>query len=201
MSSDEKSKIDVLLEAEYKKLESDTDYSDRMAFYARTEPGERDNELHSVIGTEISVISPDLETYYSKYFTDRQKVVALNTKYISVFKNLQNHADELSQQLNSLASSIPIKTSQYNSSVIALNSDIVSFNQRADSNGFTSQAQFNSERTALSVRVAELDTIRAGINDDIASYSSILAEYNSIASESKKLYNSIDSTLAPAPSV
>ena len=140
-------------------------------------------------------------TYYSKYFTDRQKVVALNTKYISVFKNLQNHADELSQQLNSLASSIPIKTSQYNSSVIALNSDIVSFNQRADSNGFTSQAQFNSERTALSVRVAELDTIRAGINDDIANYSSILAEYNSIASESKKLYNSIDSTLAPAPSV
>ena len=201
MSSDEKSKINVLLEAEYKKLENNTDYTDRMAFYARTEPGERDNELHSVIGTEISNINPELETYYSKYFSDRQKVVVLNTKYISVFKNLQNHANELSQQLSSLASSISIKTSQYNSSVIALNSDITSFNQRADSNGFTSQTQFNSQRAALSVRVAELDTIRAGINDDIANYSSILAEYNSIASESKKLYNSIDSTLAPAPSV
>jgi len=200
LDSTEKAKIDVLLEAEYKKLENNKDYSDRMAFYARTEPGERDNELHSVIGTEIANINPDLEKYYDNYFSDRQKVVALNTKYSSVFINLKNHANVLLAQLNALSKSISSGTEKYNSDVKTLNSDIIAFNKRADSgSGFNSQSQFNSERAVLSARVDELDVNRSKIDSDIATYDQILAEYNSLASESKKLYNSIDSTLAPAP--
>ena len=201
LSTDEKNKVNALLEAEYKKLENNKDYSDRMAFYARTEPGERDSELHSVIGTEISNISPELEAYYAKYFSNRQKVVTLNTKYMGVFINLKNHANDLSAQINTLVSSISGETTQYNNDVKVLNNDIMAFNTRVGSASFTSQAQFNSERAALSARVAELEATRNIINADIAKYSSILAEYNSLASESKKLYNSIDSTLAPAPSV
>ena len=201
LGSDEKNKINVLLEAEYKKLENNKDYSDRMAFYARTEPGERDNELHSVIGTEITDIDPKLEAYYSKYFSNRQKVVDLNTKYSSVFTNLKNHANDLLSQMNALTSSISTRTAQYNADVKSLNSDILAFNQQANSGGFSTQYQFNSERAVLSSRVDSLSSDRAGIDDDISNYDNILNEYNSIASESKKLYNSIDSTLAPAPSV
>lgn len=201
IDDDEKDRISLLLEAEYKKLETNTDYSDRMAFYARTEPGERVNELHSVIGTEVDDISAELEQYYSKYFSDRQKVVDLNAKYIGVFKNLQNHANQLADQLNTLSQSISETTAQYNNDVNSLNSDIVIFNQKVASNSFTSQYQFNLERAALTARVAELDEVRINTNSNIENYRSILDEYNSIATESKKLYDSIDSTLAPAPSV
>lgn len=202
LSDEEKNRINVLLEAEFKKIENDKDYSDRMAFYARTEPGERDNELHSVIGTEISNIDPELEAYYGQYFSNRQKAVALNTKYSSVFINLKTHANELLAQMNALSASITSRTKQYNADVQTLNNDIVTFNKRAEkSGGFSSQFQFNSERAALMDRAAVLDELKSGIDSDIKKYDVMLGEYNSIASESKKLYNSIDSTLAPAPVV
>ena len=200
LSADEQSKVNILLEAEYKKLENNKDYTNRIAFYARTEPGERDNELHSVIGTEIANISPALETYYSKYFSDRQKVVALDIKYNSVFQKLETRANELAGQLNTLASSISNDSTRYNADAQVLNDDIVAFNNRAENGQFSSQAQFASERSVLSDRVVELDAMRTSINNNITNYNSILIEYNSIASESKKLYNSINSTLAPAPS-
>ena len=196
----EKERINALLETEYKKLESNKDYSDRMAFYARTEPGERDNELHSVIGTEISDISPELETYYGKYFSDRQKVVVLNAKYSSKFINLKNHANILAAQLTTLATNISNNSAQYNASIATLNNDILIFNNRAANSGFSSNAQFAAERAALSARVTELGLNRDSINSDIAQYDLTLAEYNSIATESRKLYSSIDSTLAPAAS-
>ncbi len=201
LSSDTKNRISTLLEAEYAKLEGNKNYTDRMAFYARTEPGERDNELHSVIGTEIADISPELEQYYSMYFSDRQKVVALNTKYSSVFTNLKNRANALADQLNVLSSSINSQSARYNNDVQTLNMDISIFNAKAKSGSFASAAQFASERSALSVRVAAVNALRESVNSDIDTYGIDLKEYNSIATESKTLYNTIDSTLAPAPSV
>ena len=201
MNDGERNKLNTLLEAEYKKLETDKKFSSRMAFYARTEPGQRDNELHSVIGTEVSDISPSLEVHYGKYFSDRQKVVALDAQYSSVFQELEDRANELIAQLNTLASSISSDSTQYNTDAEILDSDIIDFNNRAETGQFVSQSQFLSERYVLSSRVAELNAMRTNINVDIANYDLLLAEYNSIASESKKLYNSINSTLAPVPSV
>lgn len=201
MSDSEKAKVNVLLEAEYKKLENDKSFTDLIAFYDRTEPGERDNELHSVIGTEVANLDPALEAHYKQYFDNRQDVVSLYVKYNGVFQGLANRAKVLSEQLNSLATSITSDSTQYNESVQVLNVDIALFNKRATAGDFTSQGQFNSERAALSSRVASTDAMRKNINDEIAKYNLILTEYNSIASQSKKLYNSINSTLAPAPSV
>ena len=201
LSTSEQLKINVLLDAEYSKLAGNKDYTDRMAFYARTEPGERDNELHSVIGTEIADISPELETYYSKYFSNRQKVVSLNTKYSSVFINLKNKANALATQLNALSTSINSQSAEYNAEAIILNKDIATFNSKANGGGFTSSSQFNYERAILSSRVATANELRDSVNNDIATYAATLKEYNSIATESKTLYNTVDSTLAPAPSV
>ena len=201
LSDDERSKVNALVEGEYAKLEGDSNYADRMAFYARTEPGERDNELHSVIGTEIQDISPELEAYYSKYFTNRKLVVDLNTKYSSVFIDLRKKADDLSAKLNTLAVGINSRMTQYNTDNQNLSNDITLFNERALNGSFTTQAQFNSERATLVSRSVTINATRDSINADIDSYAVILAEYNSIATQSKKLYNSIDSTLAPATSV
>jgi hypothetical protein len=201
MSDSDRSKVDVLLEAEYTKLESDPAFKERMDFYARTEPGERDNELHSVIGTEVANISPELEAHYKQYFSDRQKVTTLATQYKSVFTSLTNQANQIGSQLTALASSIQSRSIAYNNDVQVLNTDIQTFNSRAANNGFSSQAQFNKERASLVAREAALATERTAINDGISQYNTLLDKYNSIAAASKKLYNSIDSTLAPAPSI
>ena len=201
MNSDEKTKVDNLIESEYKQLKNNKELADLVAFYNRTEPGQRDNELHSIIGTEIASINPELETHYSKYFSNRQKVVSLNAKYIGVFNQLKIRADALLAQYNALSSNISTRLSQYNSDVEVFNNDVAAFNQRANNQGFSSQDQFTSERNALVARSAELATVRNVIIQDTNKLEAILKAYNSIASESKKLYNVIDSSPAPASSI
>ena len=201
MNDTEKAELAKLLEAEYKKLENIQEFVDLIDFYARTEPGERTNELHSVIGTSVATISSELESHYSKYFSDRQQVVGFYAKYNGVFQDLNDRAKILMDQLNNLSINIPSRSSQYNLDVQTLNADIIIFNNRAKSGYYASQWQFNVDRSALEARVVGIDLVRDSINADINNYNSILTEYNSIASESKKLFNSMDSTLVEAPSV
>jgi len=201
LSSADKSVLDNLLEAEYKKLISDVSFQQKMAFYDRTEPGQRNNELHSVIGTEVAVVSPELETYYDRYFSNRQAVVALNAKYITVFKSLESRANELKTQLDTISADISTRSAQYNADVVAMNSAIADFNYRADNSMFDSQYQFNQQRSSLVNRVNVLNNDKNEIDNQVVTYNALVIEYNSLATQSQKLYNSMDSTLAPAPSI
>lgn len=201
MDDKEKSKINKLLEEEYSKIKDDKKLSELMDYYSRAEPGQRDNELHSIIGTEISDIGSELESHYGKYFADRQKVVDLNDKYSSIFRQLEERAEDIVEQMNSLSENISLRISQYNTDVATLNGQIATFNERANSGDFSSQSEFNYERSILSSRASGLNYLRNSINNDISTYNELLSEYNSIDSQSEKLKNSIDSTLAPVPSV
>ena len=201
LTDTEKDNVNTLVEAEYAKLSNDVNFSERMAFYARTEPGERDNELHSIIATEVASISPELEKYYGAYFDDRSKVVALHAKYASIFALLQARGEELSAELTAIAASIDQRTAIYNKDVQALNADIATFNDRAGSGSFSSQAQFNAERSNLTAKASSLEDLRASIGEDRKRYESLREELISIASESEALNQSIDSSLAPAPSL
>lgn len=201
MSDSEKQTVDALLEAEYTKLKSDKAFADQMAFYDRTEPGERDNELHSVIGTEVASISPALEDHYRAYFTDRSKVVALHTKYAAVFSNLQTRAQQLSDQLTQLSDSIKKDSTTYNQEVSQLNSDINTFNSKASGGSFTTNEEFQAERARLVLQVSQLDTFRTTINTNVTLYNTLRAQLADISSQSDALNKSIDSSLAPAPSL
>jgi chromosome segregation ATPase len=197
----ERQKVDTLLSAEYDKLKNDSALSDRVAFYDRTEPGERMNELHSILGTEVGSLDGELENYYQKYFTDRNKVVSLHARYIAVFDELKTKSDALSQELNTLTDTINARMVAYNSDVESLNKAIASFNQRAAGGSFASEEAFESERAELVARSSSLESERVAIDDMITRYESLRSELTSIASQSDVLNRSIDSTLAPAPSV
>ena len=201
MSTSEKQQVDTLLEQEYATLSKDPAFADRMALYARTEPGERDNELHSIIGTEVASISPELEKHYAQYFTDRQAVVKLHDAYASVFTKLQTEAAQLSDQMTQLEAAIKTRSSSYESASEQLNADISAFNQRASSGQFDSSSQFDSERAALVARVRQLGAERAAINDMIVRYNELVKQSNAIATQTEQLNQSINSNLAPAPSL
>lgn len=201
LSSDEKTKVNALLEVEYEKLKNNAEFTERMAFYARTEPGERLNELHSIVGTEVASISPELEAYYRKYFDNRPALVALHDKYASVFLALQKRSDEISKQLEDLATNIDSQSAAYNRAIGQLNNDIAAFNGKSESGGFSSQAQFQAERSSLLARARQLEQNRSGINSLITQYNQLRDELESIASQSEALNRSINSSLAPAPSL
>lgn len=201
MSAGEKQTVDGLLEQEYTVLSKDPAFADRMALYARTEPGERDNELHSIIGTEVSSISPELEKHYAQYFSDRQAVVKLHDAYASVFTRLQTEAAQLSEQMTQLEAEIKSRSSDYESASNQLNADISTFNQKASSGQFDSSSQFSSERSALVARVRQLSVERAAINSMIAQYNDLVKQSNAIATQTEQLNQSINSNLTPTPSL
>lgn len=201
LSDAEKERIHRLIDVEFEKLKSNEELAERLAFYERTEPGERYNELHSIIGTEVADISDELEEYYSRYFDDRSKTVELYERYAGVFKELQHRGEQLNQQLTQLAAEIEAETASYNTDVGQFNRDVEDFNRRAENGEFESQAAFNSERSQLVVRGDALEARRQAINTKVAQYETLRAELAGIATESEALNKSIDSSLAPAPSL
>lgn len=201
LGSSEKAALNELLENEYKKAQGDEDLAARMEFYAKYEAGERYNELHSIVATEFASIDPKLEAHYQRYFTDRSAVVTLHDMYASVFASLKAHSDELLAQLEELGPQIESQSTAYNAAVRQLNADIQSFNARATSGDFSSRSAFNAERSRLVARADALDRQRSQINRDVATYERLREEYNETAASSNELYKSMDSNLAPSPSV
>lgn len=196
-------KLNQLIESTYSQPANEAIFKPTVDYFAATEPGERDNELFSLIATQVRTVDPQLEAYYSRYFTNRQTLVDLYSQYSSVFTEQENQTKAYAQQLSQLSTQINQETAQYTSDVNQLNADIASFNARANANQFDSLAQFYAERDALNSRANALNTRRASINNDIENYNQIIKLYEASALASNELYKSIDSTntLAPSPSV
>ena len=193
--------LSAQLKAAYDKLD-DAELKKRMDYYQRTEPGEFNNELHSILGTEVASLGEPLESYYDQYF-NRASVLALQQKYSAVYTALNTRADTLYSEMQTLAASIESRSSTYDAASTQLQKDIESFNQRANNGNFTSQSQFNSERNSLIVRTNNLNNDRQTINNDIVTYNAYYAEYQDIAKQIEVLNNSIDSfkQIDKAPSV
>jgi len=200
LSEREKNELEPLLTKVYERVATD-ELRERMAYYDRTQPGERFNELHSIIGTEVSDVGSDLEQYYAQYFTDRHQVTTMHERYESLFTQLKVRADALVLQLNSLASEIDQQSAAYNTAVSQLNADINQFNSQAQNGGFSTQSAFNAQRSALLARSSELDAQRTSINAKVTLYNRLRTELETINSQSAALTQSIDSTLAPAPAI
>lgn len=191
-SESERDRLGALLMDVYERGAS-PELKERMAYYERTEPGEVINELHSILPTEVAVLSPELESYYAHYFKDRQIVVALHQQYSEVFNQLVSKADTLFAELQQLSTEIDTESTQYSQAVDQLSADINTFNSRAAGGGFNSVAQFNSERAALVNRSNELDAWRSRISQKIETYNTKYEEYQLIGNEIDTLNKSIDS--------
>ena len=197
----EKRRLKPLLESAYKSG-GDAELAERMRYYEKTEPGESVNELHSIVGTEFATLSPELERYYSKYFKDRQALVALHQKVDATFEALKAESDSLTRQLEALSDQIDNKSVSYNQQVTSLNEAVNNFNTRAtQSDGFTTQAEFQAARQSLIRRSDQLSALRQEIQADIARYKMLFAKLESINSETVSLNKSLDSTLSDVPTI
>jgi len=194
MDAAEQNDLEILLETEAAALAGDAAFAERMEFYARSEPGERANELHSILGTEVAEVSPALEQHYAEFFTDRAALVELHETSNAVFEDLAARSEQLSADLTTLRERINADYDTYNSGYDDLNDDIDSFNRRADSNSFTSQTQFTAERNRLLDRGDELDDLYDAIQKRIDVYDKKRAELEELNAEAAELNTSINIT-------
>ena len=193
----EQAHVNDMVNAEYAKIKDNPDIKQEMQYYAQAEPGEEANELHSIIGTTIKDLPADLEQYYTRYFTNRAAIVAMNAKYTAVFDEVNQQASALQDKITTEAAAIKQASTQYNADLTQLNSDIESFNERATSGGFTSQYAFTVAHEALSARIQEMKDRQIALNQQIDAYNADVAEYNKLAVRAKQLNQSINGVEAP----
>lgn len=188
----ERDRIDSLIQAEYAKVKDLPMIKDLMDYYKTAEPGAELNELHSILGTTVADLSPELEDYYKRYFTDRAAIVAMNDRYNQVFSKLKERTSELQSKIDDMGSNLKSELSRYESDRVRLETDIKDFNRRADSSRFYSTAQFYSERAELERRVNELNSRRNVINAEVKRYNGYVEELNAVSVHVSELYESIN---------
>lgn len=131
------------------------------------------NEMHSIFGTELGDLSPELEAHYAKYFSDRSLVLEQSTQYEAVFEQLESQIKEYDTQLSSL-----------NTEIKALELEISDLSQ-----------QISNERTRLDQllandQVEQYNAAVPGFNSDVNLHNSLVekveqlvVEYNQIVAE------------------
>jgi hypothetical protein len=197
-----KERVGVLLEQAYAEHGDDSGLASRMAAYEVSQPGTRLNELHSIIGTEFTSLDPELEQYYTRYFSDRSKVVALHTAYAAVFSDIEAKSADLSSRLLALADGIDTEISTYNADITRLNSDIKAFNDRNAAFGYSgNEAGFNRDKARLQSTSTALDATLGDINAKQGQLADLRTQLQAIDADAQALNRSINSTFVPSATV
>lgn len=192
--------LDAKLSAAYERLKT-PELEERMDHYRETEPGQESNELHSILPTEFDDLGPDLEAYYKSIFMNRSKVVAYNKQYSGAFTEISNRLNFLASTINDAVERINMRIKEHNRAVKELEADQAAFVQKNRNGEFTSTASFNAEQQALNARAAQLNAERDQISAEINQSNELRDEYNALVEEYNELNQSINSSLAPTPSL
>ncbi|MFC4223701.1 hypothetical protein [Lysinibacter cavernae] len=202
LSAGEQEQVNNELEAEYERLKPEhPEIEERMQVYANLPHASFVNELHSVLGTEVADLSPELEEHYAKYFTSRSVILDLFESYHSVFTAIQSEATDIEAQMKELGDSIESRSATYQTDVTQLNADILSFNERAAAGDFRTATQFASEKAPLEERRVALETTRAQLETDVETYNGLRDRLLELDAKSQELNRVINSGLAPAPEI
>jgi hypothetical protein len=192
LSSQDKKQIDAWIEAAYSQI-TDQRIRDTITAYKK-DGADTSNELHSILGTEVRNLPPELENYYKRYFADRSKIVDYSDRYESVFTSRKVQVDAYDTQLASLKKQIDdnqVALSQQNKELADERSNLdqllASKQFEAYNNGV---ASYNKKVQAYNALVT---TTKSVVNQ----YNDILEQRNAIALEQRQLFQAIDSRSVP----
>lgn len=191
LSLDEKQKINNQLQAFYASL-NNKPITEKVELYKKNK-ADISNELHSILGTEVIDLSPELETYYARYFTNRRKIVGYATAYQGAFTQRQERYKQGVEELNKLISEIKGK----NAELEAEGKAILAEQQRLSDLRQNNQIQeYNAGVDPYNNRIRAYNRSVKAYNDLVAQAKAKEAEVKQAADEAQQLYRAIDSSLS-----
>ncbi len=196
MSKRERDRIDTLVMAAYA-ASTDDHLKSLVATYQKDDPSSVPNELHSILGTEVKNIGPDLEAHYKKYFTDRSLVVRLSDQYESVFTDLQKKVALYDTQIESLKAQIDLQQTSLEQQRASLNTMRASMDDNLNQKRY---AQYNTQVPLFNSKVRAFNAGVNTLNSLINQYNAIVKERNAIVVTQKELTQTIDSKYQPLES-
>lgn len=194
LSPTERAHINALLEDYYRAGLADQSVKDKMLIYEKTEPNDLANEMHSIFGTELENLPTELEAYYTRYFTDRQRVVAFRKTSQAAFDTYRNQIlsydkrlEELKPSIEQLETVLTAEIAQLRSTKAEMDADLAAGRIQ----------EYNAAVTPYNTLVKTYNQQLAALNKQIEEYNKIVAERNALSVKVSELNEALDSSLTP----
>lgn len=191
LSPAERNRIDALTQAAYAQI-NDAELAKRIEGYKKTDPNVIPNELHSILGTEIRNLSPELEQYYARYFTDRNKIVNLAEAYSKVFIDIQNQVQKYDGNLSLRKAEINRRENALEQLSKNLQTQRSQLDLYLRSNNY---ATYNAAVNSYNVSVKTYNNELAAVKALIGQYNGIVEARNKLNNDQADLAKNIDSRL------
>jgi hypothetical protein len=157
--------------------------------YNNQDPRSVDNELHSILGTEVRNLGSELDEHYHQYFTDRSAIVVLSEHYEGVFTALQNKAKILDAQLATRKSALEQLSEQVKQEAAAVDVDRSNLQSSISS---SPQSDYNFRVSNFNDRVKSYNQLISRLREQTDTYNQMVNEHNSLALEEKSLVESLE---------
>jgi uncharacterized protein YukE len=195
LSTKERTKVDAMLTDYYQHGLADQRVKDTIDAYKKTEPDDVVNEMHSIFGTEIAILPVSLQTYYQRYFTDRDKVTAYTASYQGEFTNRQMEVAADDTQLTTLKAQISTNESALTSQKARIDTQANQL-QSLQASGQTSA--YNSAVPAFNQAVDTYNNLLATTRNLITQYNDVVAKRNAVVLEEQQLASELSANALPA---
>lgn len=189
LSSSQRAKVNALIEKQLELL-TDQRILKNIEAYRKKDPSVVMNEAHSILGTEVSQLLPELEDYYKKYFSDRASIVKLSDSYESVFTSLKTQVEDYDKKLTELKKIIDAKEANLAveaDNLISWSSNLDELRQKGDITNYNAQVQsYNASVENYRKHLSEVRSL-------IVEYNAIVEKRNQLSIQQNSLFNSINS--------
>lgn len=187
LSSSDKERVDKMLTDYYKTITDDR-IKDTIEAYKVSEPNDIPNEMHSIFGTEIPNLPPNLENYYSKYFKNRATVVGYSQRYQSEFTTRKNKIADADAQLTVYKTKIDNLETQLKQEVAVIDSRDEQMSSLKDSGNYEAYnamvGPYNKLVYAYNAQINNLQSL-------IDKHNALVAQRNAIVLEQSQLMDSL----------
>lgn len=190
LSNRERQQVNEWINQFYKTV-NDPKVLELVAEYERAEPGQRLNELHSILPTQVQTLSPELDAYYKRYFSNRSHVVAAYKSYEAVFEKIEDQITALRGEIDALKvelDSLEAKIQASRSTLDAIDKELGNF--RAQGNIET----YNAAVPNQNAQVRQYNSLIAEYRSLVGTYNNKVNRLNQLALEQNQLVDSLDST-------
>lgn len=195
LSASKKQQVDNWLVSYYDTGLTDPNIKAQIASYRKTEPNDVVNEMHSLFGTEVANLPPELETYYAQYFTDRSAVVDNYLHYQGALGSRQSQITADDSQLNSWQSQITQDKSSISAELSSLQSAQALLDQEKSSGNLDA---YNQGVPGYNQQVASYNSLLSAYQSLVTKYNQLVSTRNSLALEEQQLVQELSSQ-GPAP--
>lgn len=193
LSTKERQHVDDMTQQVFNNLNDDRIKS-TVAQYRAQDPSVVPNELHSILGTEVRNLPPQLEQYYKRYFNNREAIVGYSEKYEAEFTSRSAKIADYDKQLNSLKNNIVASEQSLDSQL----NDLQASRKQLEALLASGQRDaYNQQVPVFNAKVAEYNKQVRVVQSQISQYNELVAQRNELAKEVQDLVGAIDTRGTP----